>query len=286
MPQAQPALSLRFQLVLAVAGTTLALLPLAASQASNPWPRFDSPSSGSPAAIGAPANGCLAGAGSLPPTGPGFVSIRRERNRFYGHPELIRFVEDLAERLARRTDKVLMVGDLAQPRGGRMASLHASHQNGLDVDLWLELAENEDRARRLRSVDPDPQSMVSGDKGLASAWGPHQRFLIQAAAEDPRVDRLFVNPAIKRHLCAVTDEDRTWLRKVRPWWGHDAHIHVRLRCPTGSAGCARQPPPPAGDGCGAQLSWWFSEEAAKRAGGGTGKRDPIPEACQALLGAP
>lgn len=285
MHRSQRARALRLQRIPWVAGVALALLPLAASPASNPWPAFDSPSSGSAAAIGAPANGCLAGADSLPPAGLGFVSIRRERNRFYGHPELIRFVEDVAERLARRTEKVMMVGDLAQPRGGRMASLHASHQNGLDVDIWLELAASQDQARRLQSSDPDPRSMVRGDGSLSSAWGSHQRFLIQAAAADPRVDRLFVNPVIKRHLCAVTDGTRSWLRKVRPWWGHDAHIHVRLRCPAGNARCVGQPPPPAGDGCGSQLAWWFSDEAAQRTGGGSGKREPPPPACQTLLGA-
>jgi penicillin-insensitive murein DD-endopeptidase len=73
------------------------------------------------------------------------------------------------------------------------------------------------------------------------------------------VERIFVNPAIKVALCRGAGSDRAWLEKVRPWWGHDYHFHVRIRCPADSPTCKPQPPATGGDGCGAELSSWFTE---------------------------
>lgn len=256
---------------------------LTANVAASPWSEIALPSPGPARVIGAPANGCLAGALTLPRQGPGFVSIRRERNRYYGHPILIDFIASLGTDLASRGDRLLMIGDLAQPRGGRMASRHVSHQNGLDVDIWLTLARSARQARRDTAYGQDPRGMVEADGRLAPSWGPDQHWLIQRAAKDPRVARLFVNPAIKRALCATETGDRDWLRKVRPWYGHDAHIHVRLSCPADSRGCLDQTPPPPGDGCGDQLAWWLSDEARQPRRTKASEPEPMPIACQALL---
>jgi penicillin-insensitive murein endopeptidase len=107
--------------------------------------------------------------------------------------------------------------------------------------------------------------------------------MIKLAAEDNDVTRIFVNPAIKQQLCLDAGTDRDWLRKVRPWFQHRAHMHVRLRCPANSLECEDQPLPPPGDGCGAELQSWF--EPAKP---GTSKPEkktppPLPPSCQALL---
>jgi penicillin-insensitive murein endopeptidase len=82
----------------------------------------------------------------------------------------------------------------------------------------------------------------------------------QGVAE--KVARIFVHPGIKQALCQA-GADRGWLRKVRPWWGHDSHFHVRLRCPPGEPLCRDQDPAPPGDGCGQELSWWLSDEPWK-----------------------
>ncbi|MBK1702292.1 penicillin-insensitive murein endopeptidase [Thiococcus pfennigii] len=266
-------------------GLAFLLAALAGTAAlANPWPTFTDPAPGPTRAIGAAANGCLAGAAALPAAGHGFVSIRRERNRFYGHPVLIEFVTDLAARLAYQTDRLLMIGDLAQPRGGRMASSHASHQNGLDVDVWFRLATSPDQARRETADGRDPPSMVERDGlTLTPEWGPEQRLLLKSAAEDWRVERIFVNPAIKRALCEREAGERAWLRKVRPWYKHDAHFHVRLRCPADSPACIQQPALPPGDGCDATLAWWFSEEARRPAKAEPSAPAPMPSACRALL---
>jgi penicillin-insensitive murein endopeptidase len=255
-----------------------------ASAAETPWSRIKGVAEGAPAAIGGPSNGCLRGAERLPATGTGFVSIRRHRERYYGHPETIRLVRDLGAAMARRTGRLLMIGDLAQPRGGRMSSSHVSHQNGLDVDIWLTLADSPDQAWRTTPEERDPPSVLAAG-GLApgSRWGPNQRALIRMAAEDPAVDRILVNPAIKRALCR-SENKAPWLRKLRPWWGHDAHMHVRLKCPAGSLNCRQQGTIAAGSGCEGQLAWWFSPEARSPLGGSKARRRPEPPAaCRALL---
>ncbi|WP_084650096.1 penicillin-insensitive murein endopeptidase [Stappia stellulata] len=217
--------------------------------------------------IGSYARGCLAGASALAVNGPSWQVMRLSRNRNWGHPELI----DLLQRLAMDAPNLgwngLLVGDLAQPRGGPMLSGHASHQIGLDADIWL----TEMPDRRLTRDERESMSAISMLKGRLDVkgadrsvdprkWSDSRARLIRRAAQDPRTARIFVNPAIKKALCEFETGDRAWLRKVRPWWGHHYHFHVRIKCPSGSAGCKNQAPPPPGDGCGKALSWWLSDE--------------------------
>ena len=81
--------------------------------------------------------------------------------------------------------------------------------------------------------------------------------MIKAAAEDPKVERIFVNAAIKKALCREAGKDRAFLRKVRPWWGHNYHFHVRIGCPPGSPECKAQDPAADAEGCGKDLDYWF-----------------------------
>ncbi|MBN2887059.1 MAG: penicillin-insensitive murein endopeptidase [Chromatiaceae bacterium] len=251
---------------------------------ASPWAEIRTPSAGPTRVIGAPANGCLDGAAMLPEQGAGYVSVRRHRGRYYGHPDLIRLIEALGEAQQRRDGRLVMIGDLSQPRGGRMASSHRSHQNGLDVDVWLTLANSTEQAMALTAGRADPPDLVRPDgQEVTADWGADPFFLIDFLARRPEVDRLFVSPAIKRALCASAGSDRTWLGKVRPWWGHRAHAHVRLACPDDSPLCEQQAPLPPGDGCGAELAWWFSAEARAPAARASSTRPEPPPACRVLL---
>jgi len=265
----------------------LCLSPLLASAAqASPWSKVKTTAPGPSSVIGGPSNGCIAGAEALPANGTGFVNIRRHRDRYYGHPETLRLVKDLGRALSKRSDELMMVGDLSQPRGGLMSSMHRSHQNGLDVDIWFHLATSARKANGQHPEEKDPRSMVApGGERLSKDWGEDQKTLLRTAAKDPRVDRIMVNPAIKRALCRSENGDRKWLRKLRPWWGHDAHFHVRLKCPKGSTRCKQQAPVPAGDGCDKSLAWWFSEEARKPAKKSKKKRarPAMPTGCGSLL---
>jgi len=219
-------------------------------------------------AIGSYAKGCLAGGASLPHTGATWQVMRLSRNRNWGHPDLIEFLKDLATDAPALGWRGLLVGDLAQPRGGPMTSGHASHQIGLDADIWLRqmprrrLTKKEREEISAISMLKGPMDIKGADRSVdPDKWSPAHARLIKRAASDKRVARIFVSPAIKQALCNFeTGKDRSWLRTVRPWWGHHYHFHVRLACPKGSAGCKNQNPPPPGDGCGSELTYWLSDE--------------------------
>ena len=212
--------------------------------------------------IGGYARGCVAGAVALPVDGEAWQVMRLSRNRNWGHPNLIAFLE----RLAKRVPQVngwpgLLVGDIAQPRGGPMLTGHASHQIGLDADIWLTPMPD----RRLSRAEREQMSatdMVRPDRLDIdpNVWTPQHTALIRAVSREPEVARIFVNAAIKKALCREAGYDRAWLTKVRPMFGHNYHFHIRLACPQADEGCADQDSPPVGDGCGPELDQWFTEK--------------------------
>jgi penicillin-insensitive murein endopeptidase len=210
--------------------------------------------------IGFYASGCLAGAVALPINGSTWQVMRLSRNRNWGHPKLVAFLERLAEKAKKAGWNGLLVGDMSQPRGGPMLTGHASHQVGLDADIWLTPMPD-------RTLSPEEREFMSATSMVREdrldvdpkMWTHERTELIRTAAQDPDVERIFVNAAIKKALCREARPDRDWLAKVRPWWGHDYHFHVRIFCPPDSPQCKPQPEPPPGDGCGHDLDYWFSE---------------------------
>ena len=128
-----------------------------------------------------------------------------------------------------------------------------------------------------------PSLVLPDESGVDPArWRPGHAALIRLAAEMPGVDRIFVNHAIKRELCR-SQPGAAWLRLVRPWRGHDLHMHIRLRCPAGQAECHDLPPPPPGDGCDASLAWWLTEDARRRRRPRPGRPPALPAACAGVL---
>jgi penicillin-insensitive murein DD-endopeptidase len=169
----------------------------------------------------------------------------------------------LGQRASEQGLGVLPVGDLSQPRGGRASSGHASHQTGLDVDVWFGRAHQALQGplpTELREQLQAPSILVAHAEAIAEPFKDHTARVLRLASEDPRVDRVFVHPSIKRELCRAAGADRAWLGKLRPWYGHDDHFHARLACPANDAACKPQAPLPPGDGCG-QLGTWYSEHA-------------------------
>ena len=214
-----------------------------------------------PKAIGFYSNGCMSGAKALPINGASWQVMRLSRNRNWGHPNLIAMLERLAEKVPKISDwRGMLVGDMSQPRGGPMLTGHASHQVGLDADIWLTPMPNHELTR-LEREEMSATMMVREDRRDIDpkVWTPGHLQLIKAAAEDDDVERILVNAAIKKALCREATGDRTWLWKVRPWWGHDYHMHVRIKCPDDSPECKPQDPPKDDEGCGAELDKWFKE---------------------------
>ncbi|MBS9475634.1 penicillin-insensitive murein endopeptidase [Ancylobacter radicis] len=211
--------------------------------------------------IGFYSKGCLAGAIALPINGKAWQAMRLSRNRSWGHPALVAFLERFAAKVPQVSKwPGILVGDMSQPRGGPMLTGHASHQIGLDADIWLTpmpkrafTPEEREKISATMIVRPDRRDVDT------AVWTPSHIAVIRAAAQDPDVERVLVNAAIKKALCRDATGDRTWLQKVRPYWGHDYHMHVRIACPEGSPDCRPQDPVTPGEGCGSALDWWFSE---------------------------
>ena len=211
--------------------------------------------------IGSYARGCLAGGVSIAVDGDAWQVMRLSRNRNWGHPQLIQVVERVAREGKRQgVWPGLLVGDLNQPRGGPMLTGHASHQVGLDADVWLTPMPARTLTRRERE-EMSAINVVRGDRKDVdpNVWTNGHLGIVKIAAQQPEVERIFVNAAIKKAMCRYRGADRRWLSKVRPMWGHNYHFHIRIKCPAGDASCLPQGGPPADDGCGADLNWWFSD---------------------------
>ena len=251
--------------------------------------RKTTPSQGPARSIGFYSHGCIAGAVALPVDGETWQVMRVSRNRNWGHPELIQFIEQLADKATRTGWHGLLIGDMSQPRGGPLLAGHTSHQVGLDVDIWLTPMPAHAFTRLEREEMMATMVVAANRKDVdPKVWTPAHTALIKAAASDPRVTRVFVNPAIKKALCREPGDDRAWLGKIQPWLGHDWHFHVRLGCQPDSPNCEPQPPRDAGDGCHSKEMERFAnvvlpEHSTPHAGPTMAK---LPAACREVLHAP
>jgi penicillin-insensitive murein DD-endopeptidase len=259
-----------------------------AGSTAQDWAKITIPTQESSQSIGTYTSGCISGAATLPLDGQGYQVMRLSRHRYYGHPNLIGFIQHLGRFSAEQKLGSLLIGDLGQPRGGPTLSGHRSHQSGLDVDIWFLLSEQAGN-RQLTANERETWSAPSvvnmqNDTIDYRHWSLDQAKVLEAAARQPEVDRIFVNPSIKQELCTTKSAGAgEWLRKIRPWWKHDDHFHVRLKCPPHSPHCASQEPLPAGDGCDASLAWWFSAEAKAPSKSVPLPPPPLPALCEQLL---
>lgn len=253
-------------LIAALIAALLAAGPALSQQKANQlFGAHKTPSAHQPAAIGSYAKGCAAGLVQLAETGPTWQAMRLSRGRNWGHPEMIRYLQDLSAEAARLGWAGLYIGDISQPRGGPMTSGHASHQIGLDADIWMLPPQrlNLNRAERERISSIPVRS--ANQRSVTRNWTGTHHALMRAAALDDRVDRIFVAAAVKLEMCkTATRQDTRWLQKIRPVAGHDTHFHVRLKCPAGSTMCETQSPTVAelskgGNGCDETLNWWVTD---------------------------
>lgn len=234
------------------------------------------PAPNGPVAIGNYGHGCLLGGQAI--QSPGLWELMHpSRHRYFGHPDMQSFLQYLADKNGR-----LAVGDIAQPAGGPTPSDHVAHTNGLDVDIRYEILP---KKKKYSQDDLEKHEAVvvavnqpRESKGqyhleshmISGMWNDTLSKLLKTAAEYPRTDRIFVSPPIKKEMCAIFGKSGnypSWLLKIRPWFEHDDHFHVRLKCPDNSPACEKQAPPPvqAGDatkvGCaGKDIDWWTSQK--------------------------
>ena len=229
-------------------------------------------------AIGTYARGCLAGGVALPVDGPAWQAMRLSRNRNWGHPNLVKLVQRLAVD-AQKNDNWpgLLVGDISQPRGGPMLTGHASHQVGLDADVWLTPMPSYRLSPKQREDISATSMLDSTDIAVdPKIFTTDHAKLIKRAASYPEVERVLVHPAIKKALCQAAGTDRKWLGKVRPIGGHYYHFHIRIACPPGSGLCQPQKLPTGEDGCGKEVDEWLARLAPSRAVSVRHVSSPLP----------
>jgi len=168
-------------------------------------------------AVGSPSAGRLVRGVRLPASGTHFFTWdpvkRRSPNRAWrrwGTDRLVRLVLRIAReyRAAHPRAPRMAVGDLSRPRGGdfgiRFGYIgHASHQNGLDVDVYYPRADRRERAPRVAAEIDRRLSQVLVD-----------RFLEAGATT------IFVGPNT-----GLTGPPGV----VVPLVNHDNHLHVRIR---------------------------------------------------------
>jgi murein endopeptidase len=170
-------------------------------------------------AVGSPSAGRLVRGVRLPAEGVHFFTWdpvkRRSPNRAWrrwGTDVLVRLVLRIARQFGEEHPYAprLTIGDLSRPRGGNFGPQfgyigHASHQNGLDVDIYYPRADGRERA---------PKDATEINRRLSQELV--DRF-VEAGAQ-----KIFVGP-------------NTGLRGppgvVMPLINHDNHLHVRIPPP-------------------------------------------------------
>jgi penicillin-insensitive murein endopeptidase len=257
--------------------------------------------------IGSYAKGCGAGLVELPETGPTWQAMRLSRNRNFGHPVMVDYLKELSQTAAEiGFGRGLYIGDISQPRGGPMTSGHASHQIGLDADIWMLPPQSLTLSEADREAISSIPVRSADQRSVTENWTSVHHRLLKEAASDPRVDRIFVAAAVKIEMCKTAKKsDRKWLQKIRPVAGHDTHFHVRLKCPKGARLCETQTPTVAelsnnGDGCDDTLMWWVTDyldppksdgkkpkedEAPPKKGARQFTMADLPKQCEAVLAA-
>ena len=215
--------------------------------------------------VGSYAKGCGAGHVQLPETGPTWQAMRLSRNRNWGQPVMIEYLTDLSRAAVSVGWRGLYIGDIAQPRGGPMTSGHASHQIGLDADIWMLPPSRLNLSRAEREKISSIPVRSANQLSVTRNWTRNHHALLKAAASDKRVDRIFVAAAVKLEMCKTAKaSDKAWMQKIRPVAGHDTHFHVRLKCPPGASACETQTPTVSslsngGNGCDNTLLWWVTD---------------------------
>ena len=251
------------------------------------WHLFEKPTQTSSQAVGSYSHGCLLGGRALALSSEHYQIMNQKRNRFYGHPQLIEFINQHAHEVYKVTSQKILVGDLSQPRGGLMSYGHNSHQTGLDVDIWFLRVKPENlKIQDIKELEKQGAPIYLDTMGMLNTakWTEKEDKVLSLAAQNPKVSRIFVNPHIKQRFCDRYPNEK-WIQKIRPWWKHHGHYHVRLNCPKDNKLCQKQAALPKGLGCDKTLAWWFTKDAVdelQKKKTHTRKKPEMPELCKKM----
>lgn len=219
------------------------------------WDLLTDPTQGNiEQALGFYSNGSLENASHTGDSSPDFVKLFLWRDRAWSTFDMSTILQTTAASVhALHPDgERMQIGDIAQKVGGFLSG-HASHQNGLDADVAYfrkDHHEQDPAVNGFAYIYVQKGGVLDPVFDVARNWDAYK-----AIADTGRLDRIFMDPVIKRGFCAYAkttgelESRKELLRRLRPLENHQDHFHVRITCPIDSPKCQAQLPPPEGDGC-------------------------------------
>ncbi len=245
----------------------------AAAAAANPeapstpakelFARKATPFPGPARSIGGYADGCLGGALRAADHGPRLAGDAAIAQSQLGQSEAHRLPRTIRPQRARRSAGTACWSATCRSRAAaRCITGHASHQIGLDADIWFTPMPDHVLSREEREFN-GAVNMVRSRSSRRRSQGmdaTRSTQLVRAAAQDPVVTRIFVNAAIKKAMCSEAGiGSRMAVRRCGRGGATPNTFMSASRCPADSPECKPQPPPDAGDGCGHELDYWFKD---------------------------
>ena len=198
---------------------------------------------------------------ALPINGQTWQVMRLSRNRNWGHPTLVEFLEQLGREGHQ--------GRLARAAGRR----HVAAARRPDADRPCQPS-GRPRRRHLADADARPRADAARARGNVGHHGGRprtartsirrsgRRRMPRSSRRRPRTRRSSASSSMRRsrrRSAARPAPIAPGCARCGRYWGHDYHFHIRMRCPADSPDCKPQEPVPAGDGCGKELDWWFTD---------------------------
>lgn len=198
----------------------------------------------------------------IPKEGDGYLKINRGSGKNFGSGLLVDFLIKMAATFKQiYPDTEMYINGLSGQKGGQVGR-HASHQNGLDVDIsylpghqW-----------KFTSVISDKRDRIISTRtvGASSNYKAHKNFdfkrnfdFFKMIVDTKLVNRIFVNTNLKREFCKWgRNQGHDFLklneevfRRLRVDKYHHDHFHLRLKCHSSYSRCDKQTEPPKGHGC-------------------------------------
>jgi len=218
----------------------------------------------------------------LPADGPNWQAMRPSRNRAWGLPVLIQLMRSASGKLPAAGWAGLLVGDIAQPRGGpmltgqaRIRSARCRHLADADAAAPVEPR----RARRDAGDQWSSQRMA-----MISMRRPGRCQHRRVPRRSPRAWGRTHIPSTRRSAarCAarLVPTGTGWT-KIRAWWGHNYISTFASPVRTAQAECRSQALPPPGEGCGKEFAGGHPGRGVTHRGAGQNRclMTDLPAAC-------
>lgn len=189
-----------------------------------------------------------------------------QRERFFSTQELQDVLSKTSDFVKARYPKSekLQIGDLSHEHGGPSVG-HASHQNGLDVDVVYLT-----KKKKLQKQDAPfwQEDFVKGKNVTDNFDTARNLELFKYLAWNHPVRRIFVDTAIKTNLCIFARDNnlldkkeyKQTLKRLRVASLHTNHFHIRITCPKDDIACEEQVEVPNETGCEALITAFEMDE--------------------------